>query len=471
MKQESTSERVEKLVRMTTEPVEKLVCKLALPTIISMLVSTFYNMADTYFVGKIGYMSGSVAEQAAVQTRATAAVGVVFSLMAVMQAFGFFFGHGSGNFISRSLGSGNEKPAEKMAATGFFMSFIFGIIILVFGQIFAFPWARLLGASEDFLNYTVDYMRIILAGAPIFMSSLVLNNQLRFQGNAFYAMVGISSGAVINLVLDPVFIFIFDMEVMGAALATILSQIISAVLVMGSLMRTRDIYRLHLRKISIDWIMLKRIIRIGFPAGVQSILYSVSNVIIQSAVNSLGTNNVAAWAAYGKVDGLFWMMINALGIAATTFVGQNYGAKKMDRVHRGVRTSMIMAFLMTGLMVVFMWFIGDTLISLFTTDTAVREICHGLIHFLVPTFFTYISIEILSGALRGVGDAWIPMFITGIGICGVRIVWMTAVLPHFHSLKGAAFCYPLSWVITTIAYFIYYLFFSQLSKRKELRSI
>ena len=113
----------------------------------------------------------------------------------------------------------------------------------------------------------------------------------------------------------------------------------------------------------------------------------------------------------------------------------------------------------------------DTLISLFTTDTAVREICHGLIHFLVPTFFTYISIEILSGALRGVGDAWIPMFITGIGICGVRIVWMTAVLPHFHSLKGAAFCYPLSWVITTIAYFIYYLFFSQLSKRKELRSI
>lgn len=143
----------------------------------------------------------------------------------------------------------------------------------------------------------------------------------------------------------------------------------------------------------------------------------------------------------------------------------------MDRVYRGVRTSMIMAFLMTGLMVVFMWFIGDTLISLFTTDTAVREICHGLIHFLVPTFFTYISIEILSGALRGVGDAWIPMFITGIGICGVRIVWMTAVLPHFHSLKGAAFCYPLSWVITTIAYFIYYLFFSQLSKRKELRSI
>ena len=205
--------------------------------------------------------------------------------------------------------------------------------------------------------------------------------------------------------------------------------------------------------------------------AVQSILYSVSNVIIQSAVNSLGTNNVAAWAAYGKVDGLFWMMINALGIAATTFVGQNYGAKKMDRVHHGVRTSMIMAFLMTGLMVVFMWFIGDTLISLFTTDTAVREICHGLIHFLVPTFFTYISIEILSGALRGVGDAWIPMFITGIGICGVRIVWMTAVLPHFHSLKGAAFCYPLSWVITTIAYFIYYLFFSQLSKRKELRSI
>ncbi len=222
---------------MTTEPVEKLVCKLALPTIISMLVSTFYNMADTYFVGKIGYMSGSVAEQAAVQTRATAAVGVVFSLMAVMQAFGFFFGHGSGNFISRSLGSGNEKPAEKNGSHGLFSCPLYSVLLsLFFGQIFAFPLARLLGASEDFLNYTVDYMRIILAGAPIFMSSLVLNNQLRFQGNAFYAMVGISSGAVINLVLDPVFIFIFDMEVMGAALATVLSQAVSfIVLYIGTL--------------------------------------------------------------------------------------------------------------------------------------------------------------------------------------------------------------------------------------------
>ena len=207
--------------------------------------------------------------------------------------------------------------------------------------------------ADDVVNHALIYMRVYFLGT---IGNLIYNmgsGILRAVGDSKRPLLYLIICCMTNIALDFLFVVGLQMGVMGAALATILSQIISAVLVMGSLMRTRDIYRLHLRKISIDWIMLKRIVRIGFPAGVQSILYSVSNVIIQSAVNSLGTNNVAAWAAYGKVDGLFWMMINALGIAATTFVGQNYGAKKMDRVHRGVRTSMIMAFLMTGLMVVF----------------------------------------------------------------------------------------------------------------------
>ena len=344
MKQESTSEREEKLVRMTTEPVEKLVCKLALPTIISMLVSTFYNMADTYFVGKIGYMSGSVAEQAAVQTRATAAVGVVFSLMAVMQAFGFFFGHGSGNFISRSLGSGNEKPAEKMAATGFFMSFIFGIIILVFGQIFAFPLARLLGASEDFLNYTVDYMRIILAGAPIFMSSLVLNNQLRFQGNAFYAMVGISSGAVINLVLDPVFIFIFDMEVMGAALATVLSQAVSFIVLYIGTLRS-DCLKIKFKNFEVSKFTVSEIIRGGLPSLCRQGLASISTACLNNAAGIYGATlavSAAGAAASSSAVAAMSVVSRIMMFAASVMIGFgqgfqpvcgfNFGAKRYDRV-------------------------------------------------------------------------------------------------------------------------------------------
>ena len=213
--------------------------------------------------------------------------------------------------------------------------------------------------------------------------------------------------------------------------------------------------------------MLKRIIRIGLPAGMESAMYSISNVIVQAGVNTLGTDSVAAWAAYGKVDGLFWMMVSALGISATTFIGQNYGAKKVERVHQGVRVCMMLAVIMTLIMDGVLLVAGDFLMSMFTSDAAVREIGSQLLHFMVPTFLTYIVIEIFSGALRGVGDAWMPMLIAGVGICSVRILWITFGLPHFPTIIGAAFCYPLSWVLSTIAFIIYYCRFSKLSKRNE----
>ena len=202
---------------MTESPVKPLVCRLAAPTIVSMLVTSFYNMADTFFVGQI-------------DTSASAAVGVVFSLMAVIQAVGFFFGHGSGNYISRALGRHETEDAERMAAVGFFSALGGGSVIMVFGLLFLRPLARWLGSTETILPYAVSYMRLILIGAPYMTASLVLNNQLRFQGNAFYSMIGLVSGAVLNIALDPLLIFAFDMGIAGAALATILSQFVSFVL-------------------------------------------------------------------------------------------------------------------------------------------------------------------------------------------------------------------------------------------------
>ena len=167
-----------------------------------------------------------------------------------------------------------------------------------------------------------------------------------------------------NIGLDLLFVAVFHMGVAGAALATILSQFLSAVLVLGALMRTKDMYRLEWKKLRIDGIMLKRIIRIGLPAGMESAMYSISNVIVQAGVNTLGTDSVAAWAAYGKVDGLFWMMVSALGISATTFIGQNYGAKKVERVHQGVRVCMMLAVIMTLIMDGVLLVAGDLLLSL-----------------------------------------------------------------------------------------------------------
>ena len=183
---------------LTTTPVPRLIVSLAVPTIISMLVTSFYNMADTYFVGKIN-------------TQSTAAVGIVFSVMSIIQAVGFFFGHGSGNYISRKLGAQETGNAEKMAATGFFWALCMGIFLAVVGLIFLTPLSLALGSTPTILPYTEKYLGIILLGAPFMTASLVLNNQIRFQGNAAYAMVGIVSGAVINVILDPILIFVFDM--------------------------------------------------------------------------------------------------------------------------------------------------------------------------------------------------------------------------------------------------------------------
>ena len=204
-------EQEEKVRYMTTAPVQKLICSLAVPTIISMLITSFYNMADTFFVGKIN-------------TSATAAVGVVFSVMSMIQAVGFFFGHGSGNYISRKLGAREYEAASVMAATGFVYSFLTGVLIAGIGIFFLKPLAYLLGSTPTILPYTMDYLRIILLGAPFMMSSLVLNNQLRYQGSAAYAMVGIVVGAVINIVLDPILIFVLHMGIAGAAVATVASQ-------------------------------------------------------------------------------------------------------------------------------------------------------------------------------------------------------------------------------------------------------
>lgn len=204
-------------VHLTTTPVPRLITSLAVPTIISMLVTSFYNMADTYFVGKIN-------------TQSTAAVGIVFSVMSIIQAVGFFFGHGSGNYISRKLGAQETESAEKMASTGFFFALFIGAALAVLGLLFLTPLSLALGSTPTILPYTERYLGIILLGTPFMTASLVLNNQIRFQGNAAYAMVGIVSGAVINVVLDPILIFVCDMGISGAALATVVSQICSFIL-------------------------------------------------------------------------------------------------------------------------------------------------------------------------------------------------------------------------------------------------
>ena len=355
-----------KYVKMTTEPVENLVAVLAVPTVISMLVTSFYNLADTFFVRQLE--SDSM----------IAAVGIVFPLMAIIQSFGFFCGHGSGNYISRAFGRRDYADAEKMAATGFGYAVMFGLAICVFGLIFKNPLVTLLGAkTEAAASATSDYMGWILLAAPFMTGAIVMNNQLRMQGNAFFAMLGLTSGAILNLILDPVFIFkkgdaLFGeavtvpfgigMGVGGAALATALSQIVSfAVLSVG--IRFSDNIKINLKNFSFKPYYFKGIVQGGLPSLVRQGLSSIATTTLNHAVGiyiSDGEIIDAVQAAMTGVSKLMNFAASALigfGQGFQPVCGFNYGAKRYDRVRKAYyfcfRISFIVLLVLSAAGIVF----------------------------------------------------------------------------------------------------------------------
>ena len=314
-------QRQQKFDRMTKTPIPRLIGELAVPTIISMLVTSFYNMADTFFVGKIN-------------TSATAAVGIVFPLMAMIQAFGFFCGHGSGNYISRQLGAHNFEDASKMSATGFVSAFVLGLGILVVGFLFTDPLLHIMGSTETILPYARSYMRIILIGAPYMTASLVLNNQLRFQGSAFYSMIGITTGAVLNIGLDPLFIFVLDMGVAGAALATIISQFVSFCLLIAGTFRGGNL-RLNLRDFSPSLKYYQNIVKGGAPSLFRQGLGSFATVCLNLMAGPYGDAAIAAMSIVTRISQFAASVVIGFGQGFQPVCGFNYGAKLFKRVQEG----------------------------------------------------------------------------------------------------------------------------------------
>ena len=314
----------EKYHHLTTEPVGRLVCEMAVPTIISMLVTAAYNLADTFFVGLLH------------SNAATGAVGVVFSLMAIIQATGFFFGQGSGNYISRQLGRHQTEDAETMAISAVALAFLAGVVLLVLGQIFLRPLALLLGSTDTILPYACDYLRIILLGAPYMTASFVLNNQLRFQGSAVYSMIGIVAGAVINVGLDPLLIFTFRMGITGAALATIIGQLCSFALLLFGCTQGGNL-RLHPKKIRFTRHIFKEILRGGFPSLCRQSLMAVSTICLNVAAGYYGDAAIAAMSVVSRVMTTANSALIGFGQGFQPVCGFNYGAKFYDRVRQGFR--------------------------------------------------------------------------------------------------------------------------------------
>ena len=427
----------DKFTLMTTAPIPGLVTRLAVPTMISMLVTAFYNMADTFFVGRIG-------------TSASAAVGVVFPVMAIIQACAFFFGHGSGNYISRALGAENDDSAAQMAATGFFCALIAGAVLAALGNAFIHPLARLLGSTETILPYAVDYMRIVLIGAPWMMASLVLNNQLRFQGSAFYGMIGIATGAVINIALDPLLIFACHMGIAGAALATIISQLVSFCLLLAGTRKGGNLV-IRLKNFTPSRQYLLAIVNGGMPSLCRQGLNSVGTIFLNQGAGAYGDAAIAAMSIVGRLVMVANSCVIGFGQGFQPVCGFCYGAKKYDRVKAAfwfcVKATTI--FLCCAAVVAFAF--APTLVSVFRRgDDQVRAIGAVALRLQCLTFPLSAWILLSNMMMQTIGKSVRASFLA-MARQGIFFVPAVLILPRLLGLLGLQISQPVADVVTFAA--------------------
>lgn len=416
------------------------------PILLGTFFQQLYNTADAIIVGKF------------VGKQALAAVGGSTGTL-VNLLVGFFVGLASGAsvIIAQLYGARHLENVSRAVHTTIVLALASGAGLTLFGLLFAERILLLIGTPQDVMFHAVPYLRIYFLGMIPQLLYNIGSGILRAVGDSRRPMFFLITAAMTNIVLDVIFVLGLNLGVPGAALATVISQVLSASLILMALRHAPVTYRLYLKRLRMHGDMLRRIVRIGLPAGLQSVMYSLSNMIIQSGVNGFGTDVMAAWTAYCKIDGLFWMMISAFGVSITTFAGQNFGAGQYDRMRRSVRVCLGMAAGATVLMSTCMLVFGRPLLSMFTDDAHVIEIGMLVVRTAVPWWITYLCIEILSGAMRGAGDTLIPTILTLTGICLIRVFWVSVLLPVRHELQVLVFSYPFTWMVTSAMFIVYYL--------------
>lgn len=370
---------------------------------------------------------------------------------------GFITGVSSGAtvVVAQYYGRHDGKNVKESVKTGMFLAIALGVVMMAIGISMAPSLLKLTNVPDSMYQYALSYMRIYFAGL---IPSMIYNmgaGVLRAIGDSKRPLYFLIVGCFVNIVLDIVFVKTLHMEVVGAALATIISQLISCILTLISLRNTNDCYSYRLKETSYEKILLMMIVTIGLPTGLQSVMYTVSNVFIQSTVNTFGEDTIAAWTAFGKVDAIFWMYSGAVGTACMTIAGQNFGANNLPRVRRTIRDGIIIHFIGTAIISSGCYFFGSYFIRLFTDDMAVIDIGYRILKFLAPTWLTFSLVEIFSSCIRACGDSLRPMLITAICICGFRVAYLIFSLKE--DITQVLMCYPISWIIASVVFLAYYL--------------
>ena len=430
---------------LTKGVVWKSLLRFFLPIAAGTCIQQLYNAIDGLIVGRF------------VGTVALASVGGS-SAQIINLLIGFFVATtaGAAVVIAQVYGAGQKEAVHVAAGNDLMLFTLLGFILMVVGLVCSPAMLRLLKAPADTLPGSILYLRIYFLGVPFVLLLNMESNLLRSVGDSFSPFLFMVAGCAANIILDSLFVIVFHWGIAGVAIATVAAQVVNAALLTYKLTHTQEPYRIRLKDFAFKGVYLRNMFRLGLPAGLQNSMYGFSNMIVQTGINSLGTVAVASWAMTSKTDGIYWAVSNALGTAITSFVGQNLGARKYDRLKLSVRQGMVLSFSISVGLSSLIMLAGKPLLIILTTDQAVRSTTYEMMTYFVPFYFVWSAIEVLSAVLRGAGDAVPPVIIIGLGTCLLRVIWIFTIFAHFHTLPVLCFCYPVSWTVSAAALFFYF---------------
>jgi MATE efflux family protein len=436
---------------LTEGTIWKTLIIFTLPILAGNFFQHLYAAADAVIVGKFTGKEG------------LAAIDSVSSLLKL--PISLFSGLSAGATIIISQLFGAKKSNELFAAihTSIGLTLIAGVGLSIIGVLISPLLLFMMGVPDDIFQMTLTYVRVYFAGMGVSLFYNIGSGILRAMGNSktpFYALIVAS---LLNVVLDLIFIAVFNWGIGGAAAATVISQLISAAIILFALTDKDSYCPLHLSKIKIERLSAITIARLGLPIGIQSAFFPIANMIIQATVNGTGTANIAAWALCGKLDLLIWILLEAMTTSVATFVAQNYGAKKYERITAVVRAGLIMSAAMVGSICVILYFWNVPLGKLFinSKDYGILTISEKLMHILIPFYVVFIFTEVFSAAINATGETFTPMLITLLGVCASRLVWIFFFVPLNPVIEMIVLAFPISWTLTSIIFTIYYFIYKK----------
>ncbi len=440
---------MEKVAKVENGLIEGIIYKQLLifffPILYGALFQQLYNIADAIIIGNF---AGKEALASVGGTTAT-----LINLL-----IGFFSGLSAGAsvVISHYYGSGDKEQVSKSVHTAIALGLTCGGILTIIGLFGAPIVLKIMNVPDEIMKHSLIYIKIYFMGfIPVCIYN-ISTGILRAVGDSKRPLRLLLMTFIMNICLDILFVAIFKWGIVGVATATVLSQTTGAIMTSLILIKSNASYRLIIRNINYSKNNLMHMIKIGIPAGIQSVFYALSNLVIQSQINQFGTNVIIATTIFEKMEGLFWTIMGVSGVAITTFVGQNFGAKKYDRINKSMKITLSVGIGIAISFSIVLSLFGRVIFRVFTDDIIAIQIGMDILYITVPFYFFFVFIEVLSGVLRGTGNSVVPSVITGIGVCLLRVIWLIIAMPFAKDIRTIMISYPMSWVVAAIMIVIYY---------------